>query len=135
MRKTSEQIAEASKTAAETSRKVDELSKNVGGLNRSMGDLIETLVASRLRERFADYPYNLKRAYQRVPLHDENNRIRVDIDILLFDAEWAMAVEVKRELNRKDEVDDHVRWMELVREYPPLEAAGKSFWEAWSTLT
>jgi vacuolar-type H+-ATPase subunit I/STV1 len=125
LRKTDEQIAETSKIAAETSRKVDELSKNVGGLNRSMGELIETLIASRLWEKFADYPYNLKRAYQRVPLYDEKNRIRTDIDILLSDTEWAMAVEVKRELNRKDEVDDHVRRMALVRAYPPLETVGK----------
>ncbi|MDR0374348.1 MAG: hypothetical protein LBH85_01305 [Treponema sp.] len=102
-----------------------ELSKNVSGLNRSMGEIIETLVASQLREKSADYPYNLKRACQRVPLYDENSSIRTDIDILLSDAEWAMAVEVKRELNRKDEVDDHVRRMALVREYSLLEAAGK----------
>ncbi|MDR0708081.1 MAG: hypothetical protein LBF60_09475 [Treponema sp.] len=66
---------------------VAELSKNVGGLNRSMGELIETLIASRLWEKFADYPYNLKRAYQRIPLYDENNYIKTDIDILLSDTE------------------------------------------------
>ncbi|GHV83844.1 hypothetical protein AGMMS50212_11840 [Spirochaetia bacterium] len=56
---------------------------NVGGINRSLGELIETLIAARLWEKFDAYPYNLKRAYQRVPIYDENNRIRSDIDILL----------------------------------------------------
>ncbi|MDR0556454.1 MAG: hypothetical protein LBG43_01080 [Treponema sp.] len=32
-----------------------ELSKNAGGLNRFMGDTIETLIAARLWEEFADY--------------------------------------------------------------------------------
>ncbi|GHU99849.1 hypothetical protein FACS189483_09540 [Spirochaetia bacterium] len=34
---------------------VDRVTKNVGGLNRSMGELIETLIAARLWEKFDDY--------------------------------------------------------------------------------
>jgi hypothetical protein len=30
-----------------------------------------------------------------------------------------MAVEVKRELDRKDEVDEHKKRMQLIRKYPP----------------
>ncbi|MDR0708080.1 MAG: hypothetical protein LBF60_09470 [Treponema sp.] len=36
-----------------------------------------------------------------------------------------MAIEVKRELNKKDEVDAHVRRMSLIRKYPPAETVGK----------
>jgi hypothetical protein len=36
-----------------------------------------------------------------------------------------MAVEVKRELNRKDEVDDHIVRMGLIRKYPPAETLNK----------
>ncbi|MDR0644888.1 MAG: hypothetical protein LBG05_08340, partial [Treponema sp.] len=87
------------------------------------GELIETLIAARLWEKFTDYPYNLKRAYQRVPLYDENNYIRTDIDILLSDTEWAMAIEVKRELNKKEEVDAHVKRMSLICTY--------RLWKRW----
>jgi DNA-directed RNA polymerase II subunit RPB1 len=121
----SKEVAKTSKEVAETSRKVAEVSKNVGGLNRSMGELIETLIAARLWEKFSDCPYNLKRAYQRIPLYDERNFKKTDIDILLSDTEWAMAVEVKRELDKKDEVDAHVKRMELIRKYPPAETVGK----------
>ena len=124
-KKTDEQLRETQKVVAETSRKVDKVAANVGGLNRSMGELIETLIAARLWEKFTAYPYNLKRAYQRVPLYDENNYIRTDIDILLSDTEWAMAIEVKRELNKKEEVDAHVKRMSLIRTYPPTETVGK----------
>jgi hypothetical protein len=123
--KTSEVAAKTSLEVAEMSRKVAEVSKNVGGLNRSMGELIETLIAARLWEKFSDYPYNLKRAYQRIPLYDERNFKKTDIDILLSDTEWAMAIEVKRELDKKDEVDAHVKRMELIRQYPPAETVGK----------
>jgi hypothetical protein len=36
-----------------------------------------------------------------------------------------MPVEVKRELDDKRDVDDHIRRMELIRKYPPLEVANK----------
>jgi hypothetical protein len=56
-----------------------------------------------------------------VPIYDETGRIRTDIDILLSNADCAMAVEVKRELNKTEEVDRHLRRMELILQYPPAE--------------
>jgi len=106
-------------------RQLDKLTKNVGGLNNSMGELIETLIAARLWEKFSDYPYDFKRAYRQVPVFNEDNRVLTEIDILLSNNEWVMAVEVKRELKRIDEVDHHVRRMERIRKYPPLETIGK----------
>ncbi|MDR2499512.1 MAG: hypothetical protein LBD37_00345 [Treponema sp.] len=69
-------------------------------------------------------PYNLKRAYRRVPLYDENNRALSDIDILLSDTEWAMAVEVTREAVPED-IGRHEKRMELIKKYPPGETRGK----------
>ncbi|MDR0731325.1 MAG: hypothetical protein LBF63_06615 [Treponema sp.] len=105
------------------SKTVDRVTANVGGLNRSLGELIETLIAARLWEKFPDY--NLKRAYQRVPIFDEHNRIMTDIDILLSNTSLVMAVEVKRELDRMKDVDEHLERMERIRKYPPAEVACK----------
>ncbi|MCL2380459.1 MAG: restriction endonuclease, SacI family [Treponema sp.] len=127
-----EQQKETDKQVKETSKRVDALSKNVGGLNRSFGELLETLIAARLWEKFSAYPYNLKRAYQRVPLFDENSRVLTDIDILLADGEWVMAVEVKRESTKKDDVDHHIRRMGLARQYPPAETVGKKLLGAFA---
>ncbi|MDR2096238.1 MAG: hypothetical protein LBP76_12105, partial [Treponema sp.] len=88
--------------SAELDKKFDRLGVNVGGLNRSMGELIETLIAARLWEKFPEY--GLVRAFQRVPIHDETNRVRTDIDILLSNTDKVMAVEVKRELDDKRDV-------------------------------
>ena len=57
-------IAETNKAIKEMSARVDRVTQNVGGLNRSIGELIETLIAAQLWEKFAAYPYQLKRAYQ-----------------------------------------------------------------------
>jgi predicted RNase H-like nuclease (RuvC/YqgF family) len=120
--------AQLEKTEAEVdrmSKRVDRVTENVGGLNRSMGELIETLIAAKLWEKFDAYSYDLKRAYQRIPIFNEQNKILTDIDILLVNGEYAMAVEVKRELNRKDDVDHHLKRMELILKYPPDQCKGK----------
>lgn len=123
--KTQEHIDQMSANIDQMSARVDRVTKNVGGLNRSMGELIETLIAARLWEKFDAYPYNFKRAYPRIPLFDENNQVLTDIDILLLNGEYALAVEVKASLHRQDDVDGHLKRMEWIRKYPPAECKGK----------
>jgi hypothetical protein len=115
--------AEAAEQLARLEKNVDRVSNNVGGLNRSLGALIETLIAARLWEKFPQY--GLGRAYQRIPIYGENNEIKTDIDILLVNTTMCMAVEVKHELNRTDEVNRHIKRMELIRQYPPELVRGK----------
>jgi len=105
--------------------RVDRVTANVGGLNVSMGDLIETLFAPHLGEKFDAYGYNPKRMYRRVPIYDDDNRVRSDIDILLSNTTVCMAVEVKRWLETQKDVDQHIKRMLLIRQYPPAEVKGK----------
>ena len=99
-----------------------ELSRQLGGLGNAIGTLIETLIAARLWEKFA--AYNLQRAYRRIPVYNENNKALTEIDILLSNTEWVMAVEVKREAEIRD-IDHHLKRMELIKKYPPAEVIGK----------
>ena len=123
--------AETDRRMREADLRLEKVTKNVGGLNRSLGELIETLLAAHLWEKFAHLPYGLERAYQRVPVYGEKNegggkrKILTDIDILLADTEWVMLVEVKREFSDREDVDHHVRRMALVRKHPPAEVVGK----------
>jgi hypothetical protein len=112
-----ERVDRASKTVDRMCKRVDRVTANVGGLNRSIGELIETLIAARLWEKFPQY--DLQRAYQRIPIYDEKRKQKTDIDILLVDTTVCMAVEVKRELDQKGDVDDHIKRMQLIRQYPP----------------
>jgi hypothetical protein len=48
-----------------------------------------------------------------------------DIDILLSNTNLVMAVEVKRELDRIKDVDEHLKRIELIRKHPPAEVTGK----------
>jgi hypothetical protein len=123
-KETDKKIQETNNQLIKTEKLVRRVTRNVGGLNRSLGELIETLIASRLWEKFSAYPYNLQRAYQRVNIYDEKNLALTDVDILLADSEWVMAVEVKREV-KEDDIIHHIKRMELVRKYPPAEVKGK----------
>jgi tetrahydromethanopterin S-methyltransferase subunit G len=98
--------------------RVDRITQNVGGLNHSVGELVEILVAARLWEKFPEY--GLQRAYRRLPLYDAKNEAKAEIDILLVNTEWAMAVEVKREADTKD-VDHHLERMARILKYPPAQ--------------
>jgi hypothetical protein len=83
---------------------------------------VETLMASRLWEKFPQYNFN--RTFQRIKILDKNKTPVTEIDILLSDSEWAMAVEVKREPDKGD-VEYHLKRMELMREYSLGEIIGK----------
>ena len=126
--RTTENVNKAMENSRKMDERFDKLSANVGGLNCSMGELIETLIAARLWEKFPEY--NLKRAYQRLPIYDEKSIAKTDIDILLLNTIMCIAVEVKRELKRKDDVDDHVKRMGLIRQYPPEQIGDKHLFGA-----
>jgi hypothetical protein len=125
IRKMTDENRKTMEAVRKMSEKVDRVSENIGGVNQSMGELIETLIAAKLWEKFDDYAYNFQRAYRRVELFDDTNRKRTDVDILLTNGEYAMAVEVKRHLDAKDDVDRHLKRMELIRQYPPNQCGGK----------
>jgi hypothetical protein len=105
--------------------KVDRVTSNVGGLNLSMGDLIETLFAPHLGEKFDAYQYNLRRTFRRVPIYDDTSRLRGEIDILLSNTTVCMVMEIKRWLDKTSQVDEHIKRMQLISKYPPAEARGK----------
>jgi DNA repair exonuclease SbcCD ATPase subunit len=109
-----EEVAEEHK---KTEQAIKNLSENIGGLNNSIGALVETLIAARLWEKFAGY--NLQRAHRRVTVHGDDHRPRAEIDIVLTNTDCAIAVEVKREFDKIEDVERHLKRMELIRQYPP----------------
>ena len=121
-RKKAEALLASIKELRESQKRADQ---QLGGLHNSMGDLVETLFMPHLGEKFDAYNYNLKQVRRRVPIYDDDNRLRSDIDILLSNTTLCMAVEVKRWLETKAQVDDHIKRMQLIRQYTPIEVKGK----------
>ncbi|GHT10401.1 hypothetical protein AGMMS4956_01680 [Bacteroidia bacterium] len=109
---------------AKVSQDIVNMGRNLGGLNNRIGEIMETLLAGRMWEKFKDYNYDFERAYQRVGIYNGSARL-TDVDILLSNGKYAMAVEVKNTLNRIADVDDHLDRMEKLMLYPPAEIKGK----------
>ena len=131
-KKTEEGLKEMVEAGKKTDEKLDELakivkelSKNVGGLNGSMGELIETLFGPHICEKFDPYQFNLKRIFKRVPIYDDTSRRRGEIDLLLSNTTVCMVLEVKRWLDNLEKVNEHIKRMQLVSQYPPAEIKGK----------
>jgi hypothetical protein len=123
-----ESRTETERIIAKLGKSVERMSENLGGVNRSLGELIETLIAARLWEKFPEYDF--ARAFRRVPVYDKPRSTCAEIDILLSNTDKVMAVEVKRELDDTDEVKRHLKRMELIRAYPPAEVANKALFGA-----
>jgi hypothetical protein len=121
-KKAEKEYEELRRLHAETQAEIKKATKLVGDNGRSLGALVETLVAARLWEKFPQYGF--EGICRQVAILDETKRVRTDIDILLTNTDSVMAVEVKHELNKRDEVDRHLRRMELIRRYPPKGIAG-----------
>jgi len=115
-RETAEQMKETDRKMQETDRRINKLSKNVGGLGNSIGNVIETLFAAHLWEQFPEY--DLRMSCRDVTLCNENREEIAEIDILLVNTEWVMAVEVKNNAKMKD-IDEHIVRMERIQKYPP----------------
>jgi hypothetical protein len=98
---------------------VKRVTKNVGGLNNSMGSLIETLIGAGICGKFEGL--KLERVFRRVPIYNENNRLLTDIDILLSNTVTGVGIEIKKELNKIEDVDMHLKRMEIIRKHPPAE--------------
>ena len=124
--KMGEKVDQTTENVDKMAERVDRVTANVGGLNRSMGELIETLFASHLGEKFDPYQYNLRSTRKRVLIYDDTKRPRVEIDLLLYDTTVCMAVEVKRWLDQMQQVDEHIMRMGLIHQYPPEETKGKT---------
>jgi RecB family endonuclease NucS len=82
-----------------------------------MGELVETLPAAHLWEKFP--PYGFTHALQCIPIYDENKQIKSDVDILLAKTDVCMTVEVKRDLNKMESVDERLKRLGLIRQYLP----------------
>jgi hypothetical protein len=65
-----------------------------------------------------------------VYIYDDASIQRGEIDILLSNTTVCMAVEVKRWLEKTEQVDEHIKRMQLIRKYPSAETRGKRLFGA-----
>ncbi|MDR1909784.1 MAG: hypothetical protein LBQ35_07730 [Spirochaetaceae bacterium] len=92
----------------------EEADRRIGRLGNRLGDLIEHLTAANLLEKFQDLGYTFTQISQNIKIKNPDKRILAEIDMLLENGDYAMAVEVKSRLTLMD-VQEHIRRMETLR--------------------
>jgi phenylalanyl-tRNA synthetase alpha subunit len=112
----------------ETDRIVRELSKNGGGINNAFGRWAEEMVSAKLWEKFQALGYTFTIEGPREYI--EGKRVVCQVDTLLENGEYAMAVEIKSELTGGD-VDKHLEHRESKGTVGQARGPEESWWARW----
>ena len=110
-------VKETAHSVKETGSIVKELSKRIGDLGNRFGELAEHLVIPGIEERFNELGFKFKGVSPGgFRIYDENRRIKTEIDILLENGDYIIAVEVKARPGINDIVH-HIKRLEILREF------------------
>jgi hypothetical protein len=88
----------------------------VGNLGNKLGIVVEHLVLANIKEKFNALGYEFTKAGPSVLIEDRKKEIITQIDAMLENGEYALAIEVKTQLN-VGHVDEHLERMEKLRRY------------------
>jgi RecB family endonuclease NucS len=116
IRELRESQQETDRLVKETDRLVKETSKSLGGRNNSFGELAEHLVAPNIKEKFNALGYHFKGIAENQRIANEQGQIIAEIDILLENSNYIVAVEVKSKPKNAD-IDNFVKRLGVLRQY------------------
>jgi hypothetical protein len=118
MKETDRQMKETDRQMKETDRQMKETDRKIGELSNRFGELAEHLVAPSIHKRFNElgYHFNAVAPGGYVIRDGENGKVIAEVDILLENDKYIMAVEVKAKTHTKD-IEYHVKRLETLRQY------------------
>jgi hypothetical protein len=109
-----ENARQLEKMRAETERRIKENERQIGRLGSRLGEVIERLMSPKLQEKFESLGFSFNHVSRNHELQDRDKKRLAEIDVLLENSEYAMAVEVKTRLVTED-IKDHLERMEILR--------------------
>jgi cell fate (sporulation/competence/biofilm development) regulator YmcA (YheA/YmcA/DUF963 family) len=113
---TDKQIKATDRQMKETGRQMKETDKRIGDLTKRFGESVEYLAAPNLANKYKNWGFVFEKDDQNIKLRNQEGRILAEIDVFLENGDKAMAVESKVKPS-VDDVNDHVKRMEIIREY------------------
>jgi hypothetical protein len=118
-RETDQRMKETDQRMKETDRLLKELAlktdRQIGRLGNRLGEVIEHLMSPKLHEKFAAFHLRFDHFSRNHEIEDEQGRLLAEIDVLLENGDYAMAVEVKTRLSSED-VQEHLKRMNILRQ-------------------
>jgi hypothetical protein len=101
---------------AETDRMIRKTNEAIGRLGNKLGELVESLMAAGLLDHFNDLGYVFTKASPRVAYFKAPKILGAEVDILLENGDYVLAVEVKTTLTI-EYIQDHIKRLEFLRDY------------------
>jgi uncharacterized coiled-coil protein SlyX len=115
MKENAERHKELEQSIKETDKIVKENARQMGYLNNRFGEMAEHLVAPGIHERFFELGYNFTAirpgGYE---VRNDEKEVIAEVDILLENGDYIMAVEVKAKPHLKD-IKHHVKRLKILR--------------------
>jgi hypothetical protein len=117
---------EADRRFQETEKAIREAQRIVGNLGNKLGIVVEQLVLTNMKEKFNALGYNFLKMVTNVIIEDKANNIMTEVDAMLENGEYALAIEVKTQLN-VNHVDEHIERMEKLRRFADNRRDNRKF--------
>jgi len=127
-KETDEQEAKWQKEAEERKKKADEQQSNlalemhyldmqIGGLHNSFGEMAEFMIAPAMVDLFDSLGYYTSEDLTcNKIIRDEKGHILTEVDLLLGNAYYLFAIEIKTSLGKKD-IEHHRKRLEIIRKH------------------
>jgi len=116
-KETDQQMKETDRRWERTKRIIEENGRQIGGLHRSFGELAEHLVAPGIVRRFRGLGFKFDSiADGNFKILDDQGQVITEIDLLLENDEYIIAIEVKARPAAGD-IEHHTRRLEILRDH------------------
>jgi len=125
-KETARQMEETDRRMKETDRKMEETDRRLGKLGNRFGEVVEHMIAPNLREKFREIGLNFPKANPNADVSDHENKVFLEIDVMLENGDKALLVEVKTKLTTED-VKDHILRLEKMRKYADIHNDKRMF--------
>jgi hypothetical protein len=116
VKETARSQKETAQSQKETDRQIKALDRQMGGLHNSFGELAEYLVTPGIVEKFNALGYHFVETSSNCRISNEQGKILAEIDLLLENGDFIVAVEVKTRPNEQD-IPHHIRRLEILRQH------------------
>ncbi|MDR0455801.1 MAG: hypothetical protein LBH20_03850 [Treponema sp.] len=109
---------ESERRSQEIDRRFRKTNRIIGDLGNRFGELAEYLVAPNIHKRFNELGYHFDAVAPGgyVIRDGVNGKVIAEVDILLENEKYIMAVEVKAKTRSKD-IEHHIKRLEILRQY------------------
>jgi hypothetical protein len=120
-------LREVGRKQEETARQMEEYNKRMGHVDNLFGEITEYMVAPKLCEKFREFGLDFPRVNPNgVYVNDRDNRIFLEIDLMLENGDKAMLIEAKAKVTT-ERVKKHIERLEKMRTYADLHGDKRTF--------